>query len=102
MILDQSTLSKIRNYGALKYTAERICTLLAIDGEERDAFQREWNDPMSQVRKYYNQGVAIGEYNADAELAKLGEKGDVIAISELHRIQHKRKIDQTRLDLFGV
>jgi len=102
MIPDQNTLSKIRNYGALKYTADRICTLLAIDGEEREAFLKEWEDPTSQVRKYYTQGVAIGEYNADVELSKLSEKGDVIAISELHRIQHKRKIDQTRQDLFGV
>lgn len=102
MTLDQNTLNKIRNYGALKYTADRICALLAIDGEERDAFLKEWDDPTGQVRKYYNQGVAIGDYNMDVELAKQGEKGDVIAISELQRIQQKRKIDQTRNELFGL
>ena len=102
MILDQNTLNKIRNYGALKYTADRICALLAIDGDERDAFMREWDDPASQLQRYYNQGVAIGEYNMDVELAKQGEKGDVIAISELQRIQQKRRIDQTKNELFGL
>jgi len=89
MTLDQNTLSKIRNYGALKDT-------------EKEAFLQEYSDPQSQVRRYYDQGVAIGEYNADVELAKLGEKGDVLAIVELSRIQHKRRIDQTRHDLFGI
>ena len=102
MTLDQNTLSKIRNYGALKYTADRICTLLALDESEKEAFLQEYSDPQSQVRRYYDQGVAIGEYNADVELAKLGEKGDVLAIVELSRIQHKRRIDQTRHDLFGI
>jgi hypothetical protein len=102
MILDQNTLNKIRNYGALKYTTDRICALLAIDGDEREAFMREWDDPASQLQRYYTQGVAIGEYNMDVELAKQGEKGDVIAISELQRIQQKRRIDQTKNELFGL
>ena len=102
MILDQNTLNKIRNYGALKYTADRICTLLAIEAEEKNAFLQEWDDTNSQIRRYYSQGVAIGEYNQDVELAKLGEKGDVIAIVEMHRIQQKRRIDQTKTDLFGL
>ncbi|MCD6345994.1 MAG: hypothetical protein J7L96_01100 [Bacteroidales bacterium] len=102
MTLDQNTLNKIRNYGALKYTADRICVLLGLDEKDQDWFLEQMEEPGSRVRKFYDQGVAIGEYNQDVELAKQGEKGDVLSIIELSKIQFHRKIDKVKNDLFGV
>lgn len=102
MVVDQNTLIKIRNYGALKYTVARMIVLLNLDPDEADAFEQEFQDPLSAIRRYYEQGLAIGEYNIDVELAKAGEKGDVLAIMEINKRNENRKIDQVRKDLFGV
>lgn len=102
MLIDQNTLIKIRNYGALKYTSDRIIVLLGLDPEEARRFNEEFRDELSQVRRFYEQGVAIGEYNIDVELAKQGEKGDVFAIMEINKQHENRRIDQLRNELFGV
>jgi len=102
MLIDQNTLIKIRNYGALKYTVDRIVVLLGVDPDEELKFVEEFQDPKSQVRRYYEQGVAIGEYNIDVELAKAGEKGDVLAIMEISKKQDHRRISGLRKELFGV
>lgn len=102
MTIDQNILNKIRNYGALKYTSDRICVLLGLEGEDMDWFLDQMEDSKSQVRKFYDQGVAIGEYNQDVELAKQGEKGDVLSIIELNKIQDDRRVNKVKDELFGV
>lgn len=102
MTVDQNMLSRIRNYGALKYTASRICDLLALSTSDRVIFLQEFEDPESDIRKFYEHGVAIGDYNQDVELAKQGEKGEILAIIELNRIQHDRKVEEVKKDLFGI
>lgn len=102
MITDQNTLNKIRNYGALKYTSDRICVLLGLDEKNRLWFMEQMDNTGSEVRAYYDRGVAIGEYNIDVELAKQGEKGDVFAIIEINKIQEERRISKVKKDLFGI
>lgn len=100
--MDQSTLIKIRNYGALKFSSEKICKILGLRGAEKDRFLIEMDDPDSDVRIFYDQGVAIGDYNIDAELAKKSEKGDVLAIMELSKRQYHNKISEIKKDLFAL
>ncbi len=69
MNLDQATLVRIRIFGALKYSGSKICDLLRFCDGERDEFIKQMADPGSQVYRYYHQGVAIGDYNQDVELA---------------------------------
>ncbi len=99
---DQSTLIKIRNYGALKYPPDKICSILGLNGDERERFLVEFEDLETQIRTFYEQGVAIGDYNIDAELAKKSEKGDVLAIMELQKRQYYSNISRLKKDLFGV
>ena len=79
-----------------------MCTLLGLDEDQKAWFLQEIIDPKSQVRAYYDQGVAIGEYNQDVELAKQGERGDVLSIIQLNKIQEERRLNQIQKDLFGV
>jgi len=100
--MDQSTLIKIRNYGALKYAPERICKMLGLFGEDSQRFLVEFEDEESQIRQFYDQGVAIGDYNIDAELAKQSEKGEILAIIQLQERQEKTKISTLKHELFGI
>jgi hypothetical protein len=102
MQFDQSTLIKIRNYGALKYPPGKIVVILGLTEEEKTLFFNEFNKKDSELRRYYEQGVAIGDYNIDAELAKTAEKGDTNAIIELNYRQFYQRIDHLRNELFGV
>jgi len=100
--MDQNTLMKIRNYGALKFSVEKMCRILRFFGDDKNNFIVEMKKPNSEVRTYYDQGAAIGDYNIDAELAKKAEKGDVLCIMELSRRQHNNQINQLKKDLFGI
>ena len=100
--MDQSSLVKIRNYGALKYTPERICKMLGLFGEDQERFLVEFQDEENPIRQFYDQGVAIGDYNIDAELAKQSEKGEILAIIQLQERQEKTKISTLKKELFGI
>ena len=100
--MDQSTLIKIRNYGALKYAPERICKMLGLFGDDAQSFLVEFQDEGTQIRQYYDHGVAIGDYNIDAELAKQSEKGDILSIIELNNRQERTKISSLKKQLFGI
>lgn len=99
---DQNTLIKIRNYGALKFSAEKICQILGLRGDEKEHFLLSFDDPESDIRQFYDQGTAIGEYNIDAELAKKAETGDIFSIIEQSKRQYHRRIDDMKKNLFGV
>lgn len=100
--MDQSSLIKIRNYGALKYTPERICKMLGLFGDDAQRFLVEFQDEENQIRQFYDQGVAIGDYNIDAELAKQSEKGDILSIIELNNRQQRTKVNNLKKELFGL
>lgn len=102
MQYDQSMLIKIRNYGALKYTKERIASILGLNKDDRIQLFNDFENPESEVRKFWDQGMAIGDYNIDAELAKAAESGDTNSIIELSYRQYYQKVDQVKQDLFGV
>lgn len=102
MNISETILMKIRNYGALKYTPDKICDLLGVYDEERELLLQEFDKPGSQVSRYFRQGIDIGDYNIDAELAKKSEEGDVFAVMELGKRQYHRGINNLKKDLFGI
>ena len=50
----------------------------------------------------YQNGLAIGSWNIDAELAKQAEKGDVDSISALAERSKERRIKDLKKQLFGI
>lgn len=100
--MDEKTLKRIINFGALKYSAIKICKILGYNKAQTEQFLIEFENEDSAVRRNYDQGVAIGEYNIDAELAKQAEKGEIFSIIELRKGQYHRKIEDLKKDLFGI
>lgn len=93
---------KIRNFGALQYSPDKICTLLGLEPVERAELIAELNNPTSELKRTYEQSKAIADYNIDAELTKKAEKGDIMAILEIEKKQYMRNVDETRKKLFGI
>ncbi len=99
---DQSTLNKIRSYGSLGYSPNRIADMLALSGEERVRMISFIATEGTDLNQYYNQGLALGDYNKDVELTKKAEKGDIEAITLLAERKFIRERDDLKRDLFGV
>lgn len=94
--------NKIRTFGALGYSAERIADLLGIKGDERVDLIMRLLTPSDEYHTAYMNGQAIGEWNVDAELAKQAERGDIDAINVLAERSKQRKIRDMKNEMFGL
>lgn len=101
-ILSDEYVNQIRTFGALNYTPERICQLLGLKKNKREALLYRITLPGDIYFEAYQQGLALGEYNIDAELAKKAEKGDKDSITLLEERKNKRAEKDLRMKLFGI
>lgn len=95
-------ISKVRTFGALGYDAGRIADLLGLHGKERLELTVRLSLKGDALKTAYDNGRAIGEYNVDAELTKLAERGDIDAITTIAARSKERKLKDMKKDLFGV
>ncbi|MDR1198694.1 MAG: hypothetical protein LBK94_06735 [Prevotellaceae bacterium] len=100
--MDSATLIKIRNFGALNYSPERIADLLGYIDEQRRTLLVAFTDDGSDVAVYYKQVQAIGKYNIDAQLAKNAERGDTDAAMVLQTRRKTETVDNLKKQLFGI
>ena len=101
-ILSDEYVNQIRTFGALNYTPERICQLLGLRKVKREALLYRISISGDVYYEAYLQGLALGEYNIDAELAKKAEKGDNDSITLLEERKNERAEKDLRLKLFGI
>jgi hypothetical protein len=102
ILIGDEYLSQIKTYAALGYTAKRICTLLPLTEEQKLALALRLAIPGDACCEALQNGLAIGEYNIDAELAKKAELGDIDAITLLKERTHDREEATLRKELFGI
>lgn len=101
-ILSDEYVNQIRTFGALNYMPERICQLLGLKKAKREALLYRITLPGDIYFEAYQQGLALGEYNIDAELAKKAEKGDNDSITLLEARKNERTEKDLRMKLFGI
>jgi hypothetical protein len=101
-ILSDEYVNQVRPLGALNYPPERICQLLALRKAKREALLYRIALPGDVYFEAYQQGLALGEYNIDAELAKKAEKGDNDSITLLEERKNERAEKDLRMKLFGI
>ena len=91
--------AQIRSFGALGYSPERIAALLNLTGKEKTNLIVRLAIPDDPYYMAYQNGLAIGSWNIDAEQA---EKGDVDSISALAERSKERRIKDLKKQLFGI
>ena len=94
--------AQIRSFGALGYSPERIAALLNLTGKEKTNLIVRLAIPDDPYYMAYQNGLAIGSWNIDAELAKQAEKGAVDSISALAERSKERRIKDLKKQLFGI
>lgn len=102
VLIGDKYVSQVRTFGALGYSAERICNLLGLRGKEKIALTIRIGLPGDVYNDAYSNGRALGEYNIDAELAKRAEAGEIDAITALETRKNERIELELRKNLFGV
>ena len=95
-------IEQIKGYGKFKYSPERITVLLGLTRVDRQTFLQEFENPESDVRLAYEQGVALGEYEIDEALLKMATDDNVIAATELSRRRYYANINRIKKELFGI
>lgn len=100
--MDNKYLSQIRSFGAMGYSPERIADLLNLSKEERVELTVRLSLPGDEYHNAYKNGMAVGEWNIDAELAKQAEKGDIDAIAALGTRTKERQVNDLKKRLFGI
>lgn len=101
-VLGDEYISQVRTFGALGYSPERIADLLGLTRLQRSVLNLRIVSPGDTYYTAYRNGISIGEYNIDAELAKQAERGDIDAITALESRKQQRLEFDLRKQLFGV
>jgi len=101
-VYDDNILIKVRNWGALKYSPDRIIIMLGLKGDERDAFLIDITDTDHRLYSFYHKGINIGEYNIDIALREKAEEGDTFAEAALRERQQQQSVEELRRELFGI
>lgn len=99
---DIDLINRIRSFGALGYSPERIAAILDLRGKERTELIIRLSIPGDPYFLAYQNGLALGSWNIDAELAKQAERGDVDSIKALTDRSNDRKVKDLKKKLFGV
>lgn len=102
MTLDENTLKKIRDYAAIGHTPGQIASLLRVSYREREMFLDEFTRIDTKVNQYYQEGIAMMDYNVNVELARAAEKGEIEAIEALDKRNQAQKVGELLADLFGI
>ena len=102
ILIGDEYVSQVRTFGALGYSADRICNLLGLRGNEKIDLSIRITLPGDVYNDAYNNGRVLGEYNIDAELAKRAESGEIDAITALETRKNERIELELRMNLFVV
>jgi DNA-binding transcriptional MerR regulator len=102
ILIGDEYLSQIKTCAALGYSVKRICTLLSLNKEQKLALSIRLTLPGDVYYEARRNGIATGEYNIDAELAKQAGQGDIDAITLLEERKRDRVEIDLRQQLFGA
>lgn len=101
MMYTPEFLDKVRAFGILGYSVDKIIDL--VEPEDEEQFRGDFSDPDSSVYKAYRKGKTTGEYNLDKELFDASTKShDVDANEALKDRLQRNKIDDLIYTHFGI
>lgn len=83
----------------MKYSPERISSLLGLNVIDKAVFLSRIEEPNDSICIKYRQGLAIADFKLDRVLQRAGQKGDVLAITELGTRQYHRRMDDLKKEL---
>ena len=101
MEYDEIFLDKVKSFGILGYSLDKIIDL--VEPENVDQFRDDFNNPKSSVYIAYRKGKTTGEYNVDKELFDKSTKGHDLKANEIFEQRKKtNKVNDLIFTHFGI
>ncbi len=83
----------IHDLAGCNYSPEKIAVYLEVD---KKAFLRLWYDHTSEVRKAFERGKLVAEFNINNKQKELAESGNITATQIFLKIQEEKEIETIR------
>jgi len=88
MKLDDKQKDHLINFGALRYSASIIASLLDLD---ESACIEALEDPKSEMHRIYKHGAQMANYRIQQKLLEMAQGGDIQAIRELKKMRLSKR-----------
>ena len=83
----------IYDMAGCNYSPEKVAMNLEVD---KKAFLQLWYDKNSEVRKQYDRGILIAEFNINNKQKELAEKGNITAAQIFLKEAEKNEVNNIR------
>ena len=83
----------IHNLAGCTYSPEKIALFLEVD---KKAFMQLWFDDTSEVRRHYERGKLVAEFNINNKQKELAEKGNITAAQIFLKEAEKNEVNNIR------
>ena len=83
----------IHDLAGCNYSVEKIALYLEVD---KKAFLQLWFDKDSEVRRHYDRGQLLAEFNINNKQKELAEKGNITAAQIFLKEAESTKIENIR------
>jgi len=102
MEITHEIIDRVKNFGALGLSYDRIISLLMVPGFQKELIIEKLSTPGDELYEAYNYGLAVGDYNKEAKMEKLAESGDVDTINTQRIYRKQKKVEDLKRKLFGI
>ena len=83
----------IHDLAGCNYSPEKIALFLEVD---KKAFMQLWFDAASEVRRHYERGKLVAEFNINNKQKELAEKGNITAAQIFLKEAEKNEVNNIR------
>jgi hypothetical protein len=83
----------IHDLAGCNYSPEKIAIYLEVD---KKAFMQLWFDDESDVRKHYERGKLVAEFNINNKQKELAEKGNITAAQIFLKEAERNEVNNIR------
>lgn len=97
-----ATLVKVRDFAKMRHSPEKIAILLGLPSDEVEEFLDDIATEDHQLKRMYDQGYVMGDYEVEKGLLQEARNGNMDAEFNLRQRQKERRIAELKKDLFGV
>jgi hypothetical protein len=89
----EEEMTAVHDLAGCNYSPEKIALYLDV---EKKAFMQLWHDQENEVRKAYERGKLVAEFNINNKQKELAEKGNITAAQIFLKEAEKNEVNNIR------
>lgn len=93
LIFSDEEYTAIHDLAGCNYSPEKIAVYLEVD---KKAFMQLWFDGETEVRKHYERGKLVAEFNINNKQKELAEKGNITAAQIFLKEAERNEVNNIR------